>query len=185
MARKPTIAVTIGTLTLLVCLGAYNVVNSYNTNKRQTKIIIEDNKQEQQTKKFKVYYVTLGDKNKLISRDVEIDNYIPNNDNELIKQELLKLEKGGIKAAINTATKINTIAINQLDKIATVDLNHAYMDYMHNSGSNLESLTIQALVDTIGSFYNVEKVIITVNGKPYESGHIKLNEGEYFSVSNK
>lgn len=52
-----------------------------------------------------------------------------------------------------------------------------------NLGSGPESSTLKSIVNTLGYNFNVDNVIITLGGKPYESGHIALSEGESFKVS--
>jgi len=51
-----------------------------------------------------------------------------------------------------------------------------------NAGSGLESLIIQSIVNTVGFNFGVDKVVITLDGKHYESGHFLLEEGDYFST---
>ena len=52
-----------------------------------------------------------------------------------------------------------------------------------NLGSGYEMRLLQSVTDTLGKFYGASKVIITLDGKPYESGHVLMKEGEAFDVS--
>ena len=45
-----------------------------------------------------------------------------------------------------------------------------------NAGSGGENLILQSIVNTFGNYYGVEKVCLTVDNKPYESGHIVLEK---------
>jgi hypothetical protein len=54
-----------------------------------------------------------------------------------------------------------------------------------NSGTGLESMIIQSIVNSLGDYYNTDKVYISINGKPYESGHFALKAGECFYVNYK
>lgn len=52
-----------------------------------------------------------------------------------------------------------------------------------NLGSGAESKTLTAICNTFGDYYDVNNVIITLEGKPYSSGHILMSEGEAFKVN--
>jgi len=52
-----------------------------------------------------------------------------------------------------------------------------------NAGSSYESLILQSITNTIGTYYGVDKVYITVEDKPYVSGHIEMKKGEFFTVN--
>ncbi|MFZ1393331.1 MAG: hypothetical protein WAS22_01095, partial [Trichococcus flocculiformis] len=51
-----------------------------------------------------------------------------------------------------------------------------------NAGTSAESLILQGVVNTIGEYYGVQEVYLTVAGNSYESGHILMAEGAYFTV---
>lgn len=76
-------------------------------------------------------------------------------------------------------TKVNKL---KLDKgIVTIDLSKEFISEM-NAGALFEGKILQSLTNTLGHYYNAEKVMITVEGKPYESGHILMKENEFFKV---
>lgn len=52
-----------------------------------------------------------------------------------------------------------------------------------NLGSGAESKTLTAICNTFGDYYDVNNVLITLEGKPYSSGHILMSEGEAFKVN--
>jgi len=66
--------------------------------------------------------------------------------------------------------------------IVTVDFSRHLIDDM-NAGAGFESMLLKSMVNTLGQYYQVDRVIITVEGKPYSSGHILLKPGEYFKVN--
>ncbi|MEA4826122.1 MAG: hypothetical protein VB130_05765 [Clostridium sp.] len=49
----------------------------------------------------------------------------------------------------------------------------------------MELSVINSITSTLGNYYNVNKVYITVNDSPYTSGHIALDHGESFTVDSK
>lgn len=70
--------------------------------------------------------------------------------------------------------------------IIHADLNQAFVDEM-NVGSGTESLMLQGLVNTLYDLYldpqlPTEGVLLTIEGEPYESGHVAMEEGELWEV---
>lgn len=80
-------------------------------------------------------------------------------------------------ASINT--QINKIALTQ--DIVQIDFSAEFVSDM-NAGAGYESLILQSITNTLGNYYGVQEVLITIDGKPYESGHILMKEGETFPV---
>ena len=65
-----------------------------------------------------------------------------------------------------------------------LDLSKEFTKEM-NAGSLYESQILQCITNTLGDYYMVKKVYITVEGKPYSSGHILMKKGEAFNVNYK
>ncbi|BCZ45529.1 hypothetical protein psyc5s11_15960 [Clostridium gelidum] len=51
-----------------------------------------------------------------------------------------------------------------------------------NVGAVYESMILQSITNTLGTYYGVEKVYITIEGELYGSGHIIKEKGETFTV---
>jgi hypothetical protein len=62
-----------------------------------------------------------------------------------------------------------------------IDLNSAFEKEM-NAGSGYEALVLQSVANTFGVYYGANKVLLTIDNKLYESGHIALKKGEYLEV---
>jgi hypothetical protein len=77
-------------------------------------------------------------------------------------------------------TKINSLYLNR-DGMVYIDLNSAFVKEM-NAGSGVESMILQSVANTFGVYYGVNKVLLTIDNKLYESGHIALKKGEYLKV---
>lgn len=73
------------------------------------------------------------------------------------------------------------IKLDRSSGIVTVNFSSNLVTGM-NAGSGFESMIIKCIVNTFGGYYQVNKVIITLDGKPYSSGHMQLKPGEYFKV---
>jgi spore germination protein GerM len=54
-----------------------------------------------------------------------------------------------------------------------------------NAGAGYEAMILKSITNTLGEYYGVSKVYITVDSSPYSSGHILMEKGEYFSVDLK
>jgi hypothetical protein len=84
---------------------------------------------------------------------------------------------------ISTNTKINSLYLGK-GNIVYVDFSKSFVEDM-NLGSGFEAAVLQCITNTLGNYYGVEKVYITIEGKPYESGHIVMKKGETFRVNTK
>lgn len=76
--------------------------------------------------------------------------------------------------------KINSLHL-QDNETVNIDFSKELITEM-NAGSSYEAMILQSITNTLGTYYNVENVYITVEGAPYESGHIMLEENEPFKV---
>ena len=104
-------------------------------------------------------------------------------DTKSILQEALSKETTKVSyltlASVNT--KINGLYLGE-DGIVHVDFSSELVSDM-NAGSGYEVLILQSIANTLGNYYGVQEVMITMEGKPYESGHILMKEGETFKVN--
>lgn len=80
----------------------------------------------------------------------------------------------------SSKTQINSMYLGA-DGIAYIDFSYELITEM-NAGSGFEALILQCIANTVGNYYGTDKVYITVDGKPYESGHISMSEGETIEV---
>jgi len=83
--------------------------------------------------------------------------------------------------SISKNVKINEIHLNREAWILEVDFSKEFADDF-NIGSAQEAEMLKSVVNTLGKFYDVDKVYITIENIPYESGHFGLREGEFFLV---
>lgn len=78
-------------------------------------------------------------------------------------------------------TKINSLYLNK-DNTVYIDLNSAFLNEM-NAGSGYEQMILNSIANTFGKYYGSQKVILTIDNKPYQSGHIIMKKGEYIKVN--
>ncbi len=81
--------------------------------------------------------------------------------------------------------KINKLYFNYIEKKVYVDFSKEFETEM-NLGSTGEDLVLKCITDTLCDYYNVDKLNLTVEGMPYQSGHIimKPNEAMYIDIKN-
>ena len=77
-------------------------------------------------------------------------------------------------------TQINSLYLSQ-DGMVYIDLNNAFLKEM-NAGSGYEGMILQSIANTFGKYYGAAKVILTIDGSLYESGHFAFKKGEYLKV---
>lgn len=102
--------------------------------------------------------------------------------NDNLSENILEVMKEN--GLVSNETTINKFEINRDDlqnQIISVDFNSGFID-LTKLGSQGESLTLQAITNTLGHIFGVDKIKLTVDGKNYESGHISMEDGEYFDV---
>lgn len=90
--------------------------------------------------------------------------------------------KAGVTPAIAKNINIKSAKLDKANNLFTVNFTDNFVKEM-NLGSGPESMTLLAIVNTIGYNFDVDNVIITLAGKPYGSGHIAKLDGESFKVN--
>jgi spore germination protein GerM len=82
---------------------------------------------------------------------------------------------------ISANTKLNSLTLEK-DNTVHADFSSEFVTEM-NAGAGYETLILQGVTNTLGNYFGTNKVLITLDGKPYESGHILMDEGEVFEVN--
>ena len=80
----------------------------------------------------------------------------------------------------STKTKINSLYLGS-DGIAYIDFSDDFVEEM-SVGSGYELLILRCIANTVGNYYGTDRVYLTVDGKPYRSGHIEIEEGDTIQV---
>jgi hypothetical protein len=83
---------------------------------------------------------------------------------------------------MTTNTAINSLSLKPDEGIVYVDFTAQFVSEM-NAGTTKESGVLRSVVNSLGYYYGVDKVIITLDGGQYSSGHIYMNPGEYFTTN--
>jgi len=100
-----------------------------------------------------------------------------------VLQEVLSrpVPKDSYLPLISPATKINRLYLE--NNILHVDFSAELVTDM-NAGAGYEALILQGITNTLGGYYGVPEILLTVDGGLYSSGHIMLEEGETFKENN-
>lgn len=91
------------------------------------------------------------------------------------------LPKGGLAKVLGPNVKINSLYLNE-DNRVYIDFTKELLSEM-NAGSGYENLILQSITNTLGTYYSVDKVYITIEDNPCVSGHIAMKKGEFFTVN--
>lgn len=83
----------------------------------------------------------------------------------------------GIGNVLTTNTKIKSLYVDKFDTVH-IDLSGAFLTEM-SAGAYYETMLLTSIVNTFAGYYGREKVIITIDGDNYSSGHIYLQDGEF------
>lgn len=128
--------------------------------------------------KIKIYYPD-EQQEKLITRDINLD--LKSDDkNEKILDELKKSK------VIKSDTEIKNINLESesdqdKNKILCIDFKNEFIN-LNEVGSESENLILKSILKTFAEVYDVKKIRLTIDGKNYESGHIEMEDGDYFNV---
>ncbi|MEL1135727.1 GerMN domain-containing protein [Desulfitobacterium sp. THU1] len=82
---------------------------------------------------------------------------------------------------IGENVKIKSLYLNQ-DGRVYVDFTKNLVTEM-NAGAGYEGMILQSIVNTLGDYYGVSEVNLTIEGEPYASGHVEMKKGEFFKVN--
>lgn len=78
-------------------------------------------------------------------------------------------------------TSIQYLFLNN-DNVVEVDVSEEFETNM-NAGSTGELFYIYTLVNTLSQYYGTDDVLLTVDGEPFEGGHLIAEEGETFKFN--
>jgi hypothetical protein len=138
----------------------------------------EYNTETSRLKVVNFYYPNADEKITLFRKNLEFKtNDIPRN----LILDAYKNVPENVLGVLTKNTIVNYLYLNK-DGMVYVDLSKDFITEM-NLGSGYEMLVLQALTNTLGDYYGASKVILTIAGETYESGHILLEKFEPIEVN--
>lgn len=140
---------------------------------------IKTNSPLAQTVRF--YYPNIND-----DKIYYIDKNLTFKTNDITRLTFEKMFKSSpnkeVGKLLSTNAKIKSLYLN--GSVVYADFSKEFVSEM-NAGSGYEAMILQSIVNTLGRYYGVSKVYMTVENKPYASGHIEMQKGEAFKVDTK
>lgn len=132
------------------------------------------------TQNLKVYYPDpINGHLVYIHKDIKLST---NENIQNVLTDILKKSPGkDIMTVFSKDVVINKLYVDIKNHNVYIDLSKNFVDNM-NSGAELEDDILQSLANTLGAYYNSNKVFITLDGNKYTSGHIELNKDEPLTV---
>ncbi len=114
---------------------------------------------------------------------IEIPVTLKTNDDYLsfFENEMKEAQSEDIVPLLTKNTKIQSLTFDWDAQTATIDLSKEYLEEV-NVGDGIQSTILQCITNTIGNFYGVAKVKITVDSKPFKSGSISFAPDEFLTV---
>lgn len=122
-----------------------------------------------------------GENDKLNRVEKEVSFQTNDSTSQILEDAYKEAGAGNFGVVLSANAKINGLTLNE-DNIVEIDLNSAFRTEM-NAGSGYEGMILQSVADTFGKYYNAQEVILTIEGKPYASGHFEFKEGETIKVN--
>jgi hypothetical protein len=129
------------------------------------------------------YYPNMKD-NKIYSIKKTLSFHTNDKTKQVMEQEYKNVPQGDLARVLSPQVTINNLYLNKDDGMVYVDFSKELVSEM-NAGSGYESMILQSITNTLGVYYGVDKVYITVEGNPYVSGHLQMKKGEAFQVNLK
>jgi hypothetical protein len=97
-------------------------------------------------------------------------------------ESFFKNPPSGLARVMTENASIKSITLDRNSGVVTVDFNKQFVTEM-NAGTSYEGMILSSIANTLGSYFLTDKVQITVEGGPYESGHFLFNFGDYLPYS--
>jgi spore germination protein GerM len=155
------------------------VFSSNNLEVTSTLSKLEANTQLSQRVRF--YYPNVNE-----SKIYYIDKKLSFNTNDITKMILEKnfkeLPSEDLGKVLGPNAKIRSLYLGK-DNIVYVDFSKEFISEM-NAGAGYETMILQSITNTLGNYYGVNKVYLTVEDNLYSSGHIILGKGEFLTTDN-
>lgn len=92
--------------------------------------------------------------------------------------------KENLNPLVSANAKINKLYLDSSKNMIMIDFSKEFITEM-NAGSGTENAILNSIINTLGNYYNADKVYITVDSAPYESGHIIMDKNNGFTVDFK
>lgn len=131
------------------------------------------------TQDIKFFYPNIED-GKLYYKNRDVDFKTNDITRKTLEREYKQALQGVDSSVLTPNTKINYLYLNT-DGMLYIDLSKDFLEEI-NAGAGYESMILDSIAATFGNYYNTRKVVLTIDGGNYESGHILLEKGDYLEA---
>jgi Sporulation and spore germination. len=138
---------------------------------------VEENAARKQTVKF--YYPDTAT-GKIRYQEKEVAFHTNDETGKVLEEAYKSAVSDVMGVVLPTDAAIKSLSLDDKKRVH-VDFNSAFSTDM-NAGAAYETMILQSVADTFGNYYGTEEVILTVEGKPYESGNIKMQQDQTIPV---
>lgn len=139
-----------------------------------------DNKDEAKEENVNLYYYdVVTDKIVYINKTITIEGKAVGT---ALVNALKESPNSDISPSIANEITLKSAKLDKENDTISLDFSANFIS-AQNLGSGAESNTLTAICNTFGDYYDVNNVIITIEGNTYSSGHILMKEGEAFKVN--
>lgn len=156
--------------------------NNTTTNDEKNNEDIDNADNKDETKKEDVnlyYYDVITDKIVYINKTITIEGKAVGT---ALVNALKESPNSDISPSIANEITLKSANLDKENDTISLDFSSNFIS-AQNLGSGAESKTLTAICNTFGDYYDVNNVIITIEGNTYSSGHILMKEGEAFKVN--
>lgn len=157
------------------------VASVYKNNDMEIKSLLKSVKKEGRKIAIEKYYPIDIDSDLVYVNDV-IDFYTNANIEEVLEEILKNPPSKELIPLISPKTKLNSIKLDRNNWKLRVDFSPELITDM-NYGGAMESMVLSGIVNTLGRFYDVDGISITIDGRAYESGHFYFKEDEVLDIN--
>lgn len=144
--------------------------------------LIEIKKNVPYTQTVRFYYPNLQN-DKLYFVDKKLSFHTNDITKIMLEKSFKDLPQKDWGRVLGPNVKIKSLYLNK-DNIVYADFTKELVREM-NVSAVYESMILQSITNTLGTYYGVEKVYITIEGEPYGSDHIIKEKGETFTMDLK
>ncbi len=161
--------------------GLGMVLSVFQTGEDEVITTLEDIDEEKDvTYKLRCYYPDFGNE-QVVYKDFDIPFQTNDKIEPTYTEHLQDPPNESVNSVFSENVTVQSFSYNPQEELVVIDLSDNFVNEM-NAGAGFESLIIQSVVNTVGFNFGVEKVVITLDGKLYSSGHFQLEEGDHFQV---
>ena len=157
------------------------VANVYEDGHGKVETLLKSMNNESLKTAIEIYYPLNSEINTVYTMG-NIDFYTNQSLAKLLENLMKNPPSNDLMSILPDAATINSIKLDRITWTLKVDFSEELLTDM-NAGSSLETEILKSIVNTLGRFYDVENVYISVGGKPYESGHYAITDDEFFRVN--